>query len=455
MASPQPSHLDGPAFAHIPAPVKAKLRPFAIDKIQRIYQWMETEIIPREPVMDAQLAAKPWGMPPLLRELRARAKEEGLWNLFLPNTFKESPGLTNLEYGCMCELMGRCYWGAMVFNCHAPDTGNCELLAKYCSEEQKEKWLKPLLEGTCGSGYSMTEPSVATSDATNVGIRITKNGDDYVINGRKLYSNCLWNKHLKFYILMGLSDPENPNPWRRHSMLIVPADSPGLTQVRNLTVLGYDWAPEGHGEYTYDNVVIPKENLILGEGRAFEIAQGRLGGGRIHHTMRLLGQAERAVELAIMRCRDPRFKPRGKLIGDFDSNIERVAQMRLELDAMRLVVLNAAETIDLFGPKAGRKSIAQCKVLVPKAVQGIVDECMQIFGGQGVTQHTPLPGIWAYARWARLADGPDSAHRHQVGRDELKKAVEITKRHQEYNRLAKVYGEKHGEKVHMMPEDSL
>lgn len=266
-----------------------------------------------------------------------------------------------------------------------------ELLAKYCNAEQKEKYLKPLLKGEALSAYSMTEPGVATSDATNVGIRITKDGDNYIINGRKLYANCLWNKDIKFYILMGCSDPENPDQWKRHSMLIVPADSSGLTQVRNLTVLGYSWAPEGHGEYIYDNVVIPKENLILGEGRAFEIAQGRLGGGRIHHTMRLLGQGERALELAVMRCKDPRFKPRGKFIGDFDSNIERVAQMRLELDAMRFVVYNAAETIDIYGPKAGRRAIAQCKILVPAKIEKIVSECMQMFGGQGVTQHTPLP----------------------------------------------------------------
>ncbi|CAI6088613.1 hypothetical protein V2G26_008090 [Clonostachys chloroleuca] len=456
------AHLSGPAFAHIPPWVLPKLRPMAIEKIQAVFDWVENECIPREHIMEAQLEGNKWARPPVMLELRAKAKEKGLFNLFLPHHFKESPGLTHLEYACCAEILGRCYWASETVNSHAPESGNIELLAKFCNDKQKEKWLRPLMEGTASSAYSMTEPDVAASDATNVGIRITKDGDEYVINGRKIYGNCMWNKGLAFYIMMGCSDPENPNPWERHSTVIVPADTPGFTQVRNLNVLGYSWAPEGHGEYTLENVRIPAENVILGPGKGFAIAQGRLGPGRIHHCLRLLGQCERAIELAIMRCNDARFKPRGKLIGEFDSNIERVAQMRLELDAMRQITYNATETLDFYAhddkmlKSAGKKSIAQAKILVPATVEKIINECMQLWGGQGVTnEHSPMPKLWAYARFVRLADGPDAAHRHQVGRDEMKKAGEITERHKKYNALAASFAEQYGEKIITMPEDSL
>ncbi|KAF4784804.1 acyl-CoA dehydrogenase family member 10 [Colletotrichum scovillei] len=413
----------------------AKLSPLAIEKINAVYEW----------VFKAQLEARRWTTPPLIHELRKKAKERGLFNLFLPNHFKESPGLTNLEYSCCAEIMGRCYWAAQTMNCHAPETGNIELLAKYCNKEQKKKWLQPLLDGTASSAYSMTEPDVASSDATQIGIRIKREGNFYVINGRKLYGNCLWNKDLSFYILMGCTNPDNPK-WSRHSMIIVPCDTPGISQVRNLTIMGYDHAPEGHGEYLYENVHVPVENIILGEGRAFEIAQGRLGPGRIHHCMRLIGQCERAYELALIRCNDARKKPRGKLIGEFDSNIERVAQMRLELDAARLVVLNAADTMDLLGNKAGKRAIAQSKILVPMMATKIIDECMQMYGGQGLTQHTPLPEMWTYARFVRIADGPDAAHRHQVGREEMKTADEVIKKHKVYQERCKKFAEQYGER---------
>jgi alkylation response protein AidB-like acyl-CoA dehydrogenase len=329
-------------------------------------------------------------------------------------------------------------------NCHAPETGNIELLAKYCSDEQKEKWLKPLMEGKMSSAYSMTEPDVAASDATNIACRMEITDKEVIINGRKLYGNVLWNKEMKIYILMGCSDPNNPSPWKRHTTLVVPSDTPGLTMTRNLSIMGYDHAPEGHGEYIYENVRVPKENIILGPGRAFEIAQGRLGPGRIHHCMRLIGQTERAYELALIRAIDPKIKPRGKLIGEFDSNIERLAQMRLELDQMRLVVLNAADTMDIMGNKAGKYAIAQSKILVPIQAAKIIDECMQMYGGQGLTQHTALPEMWTYARFVRLADGPDSAHRHQVGRDALKTAPGFVKRHTEYVAKQKELSKKWG-----------
>lgn len=323
-------------------------------------------------------------------------------------------------------------------NCHAPETGNIELLAKYCTPEQKARWLHPLMDGDMSSAYSMTEPNVASSDATQVGIKMEITDTEVIINGRKLYGNCQYNPDMQLFILMGCSDRENENAWNRHTMVVVPANTPGLKQVRNLSIMGYEWAPEGHGEYIYENVRVPKENIILGPGRAFEIAQGRLGPGRIHHCMRLIGQAERAYELALIRCIDERKKPRGKLIGEFDSNIERVADMRMTIDSMRLVVLNAADTMDAHGNKAGRYVIAQSKIMVPNALIKVIDEAMQIYGGQGLTQHTPLPELWTYARFVRVADGPDSAHRHQVGRDQIKtatgfreRAVAYTKRYRE------------------------
>ncbi|KAJ9602376.1 hypothetical protein H2200_013231 [Cladophialophora chaetospira] len=430
--SPQNPLFDAQPFNRYPQWLLNKLRPQAISLIQRVHAWVETECIPAEQIMKAQVAQSRWETPELMRQLRQKAKSQGLWNLFLPDHFKESPGLTNLEYSCCAEIMGRTYWAAQTMNCHAPETGNIELLAKYCNDAQKKKWLKPLMDGDFSSAYSMTEPDRASSDATNIACRATREGDEYVINGRKLYGNVKWNADMKVYILMACSDPENPDPWRRHTMLLVPSDSKGLTMKRNLTIMGYDHAPEGHGEYVYENVRVPKENVILGEGRAFEIAQGRLGPGRIHHCMRLIGQCERAYELALLRCKDPRKLPRGKYIGDFDSNIERLATMRLEIDAMRLVVLNAADTMDSLGNKAGRYVIAQSKILVPEMAAKIVDECMQLYGGQGLTQHTPLPEIWTYARFVRVADGPDAAHRHQVGRDQLKGFETTRKRHLAY-----------------------
>ncbi|EPE24259.1 Acyl-CoA dehydrogenase NM [Glarea lozoyensis ATCC 20868] len=430
------STLSHPAFTRIPPWVQSKLTPIAISKITAVYDFVENECIPLEPIMKSQISSPSsrWTTQPLMHELREKAKAAGLFNLFLPKHFKESPGLTNLEYACCAEIMGRVYWAQQTMNCHAPETGNIELLAKYCTPAQKKKWLQPLLDGTASSAYSMTEPDVASSDATQIGCRITREGDEYVINGRKLYGNCIWNSENKFYILMGLSDPENPNKWNRHSTVIVPTSTPGITQVRNLTIMGYDHAPEGHGEYVYKDVRVPVENIILGEGRAFEIAQGRLGPGRIHHCMRLIGQCERAYELALIRCIDTRKTPRGKSIGSFDSNIERIAQMRLEIDQARLVVLNAADTMDKHGNKAGRYAIAQSKILIPNMATRVIDECMQLYGGQGLTQHTPLPEMWTYARFVRIADGPDSAHRHQVGRDELKTAEKFLERNKEYRR---------------------
>lgn len=431
-------------FSRYPAWVIQKLRPIAIEKIKAVHNFVETECVPAESIMKAQLAKERWKTPPVMQELRMKAKDLGLFNLFLPKQFKDSPGLTNLEYACCAEIMGSVYWAAQTMNCHAPETGNIELLAKYGNEEQKQKWLKPLLAGEFSSAYSMTEPDVASSDATNISISMRREGDEYVINGRKLYGNAKWNLDVKLYILMGCSDPDNPNPWKRHTTVLVPSQAPGFRMKWNLSIMGYDWAPEGHGEFIYENVRIPVSNVVLGPGRAFEIAQGRLGPGRIHHCMRLIGQGERAYEYALLRATDMRKKPRGKLIGQFDSNIERIAQMRVELDALRLVVLNAADNMDMYGSKAGRYVIAQSKILVPETVARIIDECMQMYGGQGLTQHTQLPEMWTYARFVRIADGPDAAHRHQIGRDQLQTADEVRKRHERYYQIAQELNRKFG-----------
>ncbi|KAF2852468.1 acyl-CoA dehydrogenase/oxidase C-terminal [Plenodomus tracheiphilus IPT5] len=398
-----------PAFERVPRWVKAKIRPIAVEKITQVYEWVETECIPAERIYKAQLQESKtrWQTPAIIHQLRTKAKSQGLWNLFLPNHFVESPGLTNLEYACCAEIMGRVYWAA-------------------------QKWLYPLMNGDMSSAYSMTEPDVASSGATQVGISMEITDKEVIINGSKLYGNCKYNPEIQNFILMGCSDPKNSNAWNRHTTLVVPANSPGLKQVRNLTIMGYDWAPEGHGEYLYENVRVPIENIILGPGRAFEIAQGRLGPGRIHHCMRLIGQAERAFELALVRCMEPRKKPRGKFIGEFDSNIERIADMRMTIDAMRLVVSNAADTMDVQGNKAGKYAIAQSKIMVPNALVRVIDEAMQIYGGQGLTQHTPLPELWTYARFVRVADGPDSAHRHQVGRDQMKTAKAYRARAEDY-----------------------
>ncbi|CAK4031929.1 Acyl- dehydrogenase family member 10 [Lecanosticta acicola] len=456
---------DHPALTRIPVWAREKLSPQAIETIKRVHDWVETECIPAEAIVKQQIERDKqdgkWKTPALIAELRTRARKEGLWNLFLPKSFGDlSPGLTNLEYSCCAEIMGRCYWAAQTMNCHAPDTGNMELLAKYCNEDQKQKYLLPLLNGETFSGYSMTEPDVASSDATNISCRLTSDPQDpsyLLINGRKLYGNSKANEELGFYILMTLSDPSNPNPHRRHTMVLVPKSTPGLTMTRNLTIMGYDHAPEGHGEYIYTNARIPRENIILGEGRAFEIAQGRLGPGRIHHCMRLLGQTSRAYDLALLRCTNPTKTPRGKIIGAFDSNIEKIAWMRMSLDSLQQIVYNAAHTMDVSGNVAGRFAIAQCKVMVPATAAKIIDECMQLYGGQGLTQHTFLPEAWTYARFVRIADGPDAAHRHQVGREELreKKVDGVRRVFEGYGRREEELREKRGmgseaEKVGLM-----
>jgi acyl-CoA dehydrogenase len=392
----------------------------ARDYLGRLAEFMQAHVYPNEATFEAQLAqgSSRWEIPPIIDELKARARAAGLWNLFLPDP-DYGAGLTNLEYAPLCELMGRSPIAPEVFNCNAPDTGNMEVLARYGSPAQKEQWLRPLLEGTIRSAFAMTEPGVASSDATNIQASIARDGDHYVINGHKWWASGLGDPRCRILIFMGQSDPSNPDPYRRQSMILVPRDAPGVDVVRMLTVFGYDHAPHGHGEVIFRDVRVPADNMLLGEGRGFEIAQGRLGPGRIHHCMRLIGVAERALETMCPRALG-RFTF-GKRLAEHDVTVERIAESRIEIEQARLLVLRAAWLMDTVGNKAARSDLAQVKVAVPAMALRVLDRAIQLHGGAGVCQDTFLASAWANARTLRLADGPDEVHRRQIGRLELKK----------------------------------
>ena len=370
--------------------------------------------------------------------------------MFLPKGhYKESPGFTNLEYGLMAEWLGKSRLASETVNCAAPDTGNMEVLAKYGNEEQKAKWLKPLMDGIIRSAFLMTEPQVASSDARNIEMQITKDGDHYVLNGQKWWSSGAGDPRCKVYIVMGKSDPNNKDPYRQQSVIIVPSETKGITIERMLSVYGYDDAPHGHGHITFKNVRVPAANLVLGEGRGFEIIQGRLGPGRIHHAMRTIGAAEKALEWMLMRINDPKKTPFGKQLREHGVILEWVAKSRLEIDAARLVVLNAAIKMDEQGPKAALKEIAQAKVLVPQMALTVIDRAVQSFGGAGVSQDTPLANMWAQIRTLRLADGPDEVHLQQMGRNENKRGKAVTDKinaqRAKSEELRKKYGAKRAE----------
>jgi acyl-CoA dehydrogenase len=373
--------------------------------MQRLTAFMEAHIYPNEARSHARL-----------EELKEQARGQQLWNLFLPDSGLGA-GLTNLEYAHLCEIMGRSSAAPEVFNCSAPDTGNMEVLVRYGTPEQQQQWLRPLLEGRIRSAFAMTEPAVASSDATNIESSIVREGDFYVINGRKWWTSGAPDPRCEIFIFMGKSAADHPDPHRRQSMILVPADSPGVSRLRSLTVFGYDHAPHGHGEIEFSNVRVPVGNMLLGEGRGFEIAQGRLGPGRIHHCMRLIGSAERALELM---CRRTLTRTAfGKKISDQGVTRERIADSRILLDQARLLVLNAADQMDRRGNKAAMKEIAMIKVAVPNMACQVLDWAIQAHGAAGVSDDFPLAAAWAHARTLRLADGPDEVHRNQIAKLEL------------------------------------
>jgi len=390
--------------------------------LAQLQTFMDAHVLPNESVYAQQVdsASSRWTIPPVMEDLKAKARREGLWNLFLPES-EYGPGLNNLEYAPLCELMGKSPIAPEVFNCSFPDTGNMEVLVRYGTEAQKKQWLVPLLEGTIRSAFAMTEPGVASSDATNIEASIVRDGDEYVINGRKWWTSGIGDPRCTLLIFMGKTDPGNPDRHKQQSMILVPRDAPGIALVRMLHVFGYDDAPHGHGELTFDNVRVPAANLLLGEGRGFEIAQGRLGPGRIHHCMRQIGVAERALELMCRRARER--VAFGKPLSENDVTQERIAQARIEIDQARLLVLHAAWMMDTAGNKAAQQAIAAIKVAVPAMTSRVLDSAIQLFGAAGVGQVFPLAYLAATARAMRILDGPDEVHRRHIARLELRKYV--------------------------------
>ncbi|WP_407408070.1 acyl-CoA dehydrogenase family protein [Peribacillus sp.] len=381
---------------------------------------MEQHVYPNEAVYQKQLEKQNsrWSaIPPILSELTGKAKEAGLWNLFLPDS-EHGAGLTNLEYAPLCEIMGRSMIGPEIFNCNAPDTGNMEVLVRYGTDEHKERWLKPLLAGEIRSCFSMTEPEVASSDATNIECRIVREGDEYVINGRKWWSSGAGDPRCKIAIVMGKTNAEAPKH-EQQSMILVPLDTPGVKIERMLSVFGYDHAPHGHAEITFTNVRVPSENILWGEGKGFAIAQGRLGPGRIHHCMRLIGAAERALEELCKRIQER--VAFGKPLSKQGVIMEWVADSRIEIEQARLLTLKAAYMMDTVGNKEAKAEIAMIKVVAPNMVLKVIDRAIQGFGAAGVSGDFPLAAHWANARTLRLADGPDEVHRQQVAKIELRK----------------------------------
>jgi acyl-CoA dehydrogenase len=391
----------------------------AVEIGERVKAFMDEHIYPAEAVYERQLneSGDRWQSPPIMAELKAKAKKAGLWNMFLPKKhFPDS--LTNLEYASICETLGRSPIGPEPFNCAAPDTGNMETLILYATPEQKKQWLEPLMDGQIRSAFAMTEPGVASSDATNIRSQIVRDGDHYVIKGRKWWTSGAPDHRCKIMIFMGHTDPQ-AEPHKRQSMVLVPMDTPGVKMLRSLHVLGYDDAPHGHGEVLFENVRVPVSNILLGEGRGFEIAQGRLGPGRIHHCMRTIGLAERALESMCQRALSRTAF--GKTIAEQGVTRQWIAESRMEIDQARLLTLHAAHMMDTVGNKAARNEIAMIKVVAPKMAQKLVDRAIQVHGAGGVSQDFHLAYAYARTRTMRIVDGPDAVHEETVAKLELRK----------------------------------
>ena len=399
-----------------------ELRPEAQDLITRVKDFIEQDCIPSEHIFHDQIeeGENRWNSyPEVINELKDKAKSKGLWNLFLPES-EFGAGLTNYEYAHLAEVMGTCSVASEAMNCAAPDTGNMEVIARYGNEKHQEEWLQPLLDGEIRSAFAMTEPGVGSSDATNMQATAVLDGDEYVINGEKWWTSGAGDPRCKILVFMAVTNPDAAKH-QRHSMMLVPMESEGIEIQKMMHVFGYDDAPHGHAHIKFNNVRIPKDNLLLGEGRGFEIAQGRLGPGRIHHCMRTIGVGEKAIELMCKRGIDPTKMPFGKNIANLGANFDYIAESRIELNAARLLTLDAAHKMDTVGNKIAASEIAQIKVFAPNVVLKIIDRAIQMHGGEGVSQLTPLASMYAHIRTLRLADGPDEVHRRAVARLELGK----------------------------------
>ena len=388
------------------------------DLAQRTEAFMEEHIFPNEKNYHDQVDAGGWDQTPeIIEELKVKARDQGLWNMFLPDS-DLGYGLSNLEYASLCEIMGRSQMAAEAFNCSAPDTGNMEVLERYGTEKQKKEWLEPLLEGKIRSAFAMTEPAVASSDATNIQCSIKMDGNEYLINGRKWWISGAGDPRCKILILMGKTDPD-ADRHKQQSMILVPKDTPGVQIIRPMTVFGNDDRPHGHMEIVFDNVRVPPSNLLLGEGRGFEIAQGRLGPGRIHHCMRLIGMAERALEAMCKRVEER--VAFGRTLAERDTIRADIAESRMDIEQSRLLVLNAAERMDKVGNKEARTEISMIKVVVPNMAARVIDRAIQAHGAAGISQDFFLAKAWIYARICRFADGPDEVHRGVISKAELRR----------------------------------
>jgi acyl-CoA dehydrogenase len=386
---------------------------------ESLQRFMEEHIYPNESVYAEQLhhATDRFALVPVMEELRVKAKEAGLWNLFIPPSLGEwsdHGGLSNFDYAPLAEIMGRVIWAAEVFNCNAPNTGNMEVFMKYGSADQKERWLKPMLAGDMAAAYAMTEPQVASSDATNVELSIQKDGDEWVLNGRKWFITSAMYERTKVFIVMGKSDPDNASRHLQQTQVIVPTGTPGLDIIRPLTTLGYDDAPLGHAELRFTNVRVPLDHVLLGEGRGFEIAQGRLGPGRMHHCMRLIGAGQRTLEIACKRVTSR--STFGKQLAQHQSIREDIADCFADIEMARLLVLKTCKRMDEVGAQEARDMIAASKIAVPRMMQSVIDRCMQMFGAGGLTEDFPMAEFFNYARWCRQADGPDQVHQMALGK---------------------------------------